>query len=87
MGLGLGINQSGRAVRSAAPNTDRRSIEVGASVRGMAVAFNDGVATGKTLSEMKRSESLRGSKMKLELQAPPRRPATPPRLTSPSVGI
>jgi hypothetical protein len=53
----------------------------------MAVAFNDGMATGKTLSEMKQSESLRGEKLKLELQAPPRRATTPPRLTSPSVGI
>ena len=87
LGLGLGINQSGRTVRAAVPSSDRRSIEVGASVRGMAVAFNDGVATGKTLSEMKQSESLRGEKLKLELQAPPRRATTPPRLTSPSVGI
>jgi hypothetical protein len=87
LGLGLGVNQSGRTVRAAVPDADRRSIEVGASVRGMAVAFNDGVATGKTLSEMKQRESMRGEKMKLELQAPPRRATTPPRLTTPSVGI
>ena len=87
LGLGLGINQSGRSVRAAVPDSDKADIEIGASVRGMAMAFNDGVAAGATLSELQQGESMRGSKLKLELPAPTRRPTTPPRLTSPSVGI
>ena len=87
LGLGLGINQSGRSMRAIIPDADAADIEIGASVRGMASAFNEGVASGMSLSEMQRGESLRGSQLKIELAAPPRRAATPPRLTSPSVGI
>jgi len=87
LGLGLGINQSGLSMRAIIPDADAADIEIGASVRGLASAFDQGVAAGATLSELQRGESLRGSQLKVELAAPPRRATTPPRLTSPSVGI
>lgn len=84
LGLGLGVNQSGSRTFSEAS----ADIEIGASVRGMALAFNDGVAAGASLSELKEGEASRGSKLKLELPTPPReRPKAPARLTSQSVGI
>ena len=84
LGLGLGVNQSGSRTFSEAS----ADIEIGASVRGMALAFNDGVAAGASLSELKEGEVSRGSKLKLELPTPPReRPKAPARLTSQSVGI
>jgi len=54
----LGQKKSLRPVGVAA-DSEEADVEVGASVRGMASAFNDGVAAGASLSELQQSKSTR----------------------------